>query len=437
MRLHAAVLVLALVGIARSAAADPPSGYKCGPGGRAGTGDCKCPGGKVASRDADNWAVCTPKPPPAATACLAAHKGKHNVVVDATPQDGTLYIGDKTCGAVGKIPWRGKLAPGPVQIIVERQGYEPLAKEIVVDRRYKQTFSVVLVRTNAGTLEVRADADKNVTGAAVTVDGKPVGSAPLSTVLPGGTHQVVVTQTGFDPFTQSVDIRDSLSVSVLPILRPMTVARGKLVVTSDADGSEVFVDGTSRGAPPVVLADIAPGSHTVEVRRPSATTWKQTVTVTANQQTLVQAQLAGTIPKTGKVRITSKVAGARAFVDGAEVGATPVEVELGPGDHFVEVKAAGYRQRTERFTIAGGDTLAVDLDPDKDVATTGKLRIFSAIDGATVSIDGKLVGKAPVQLDLAPGTHTIVLERAGYKRYETKVELAVGETQTVRAAMSK
>ena len=55
------------------------------------------------------------------------------------------------------------------------------------------------------------------------------------------------------------------------------------------------------------------------------------------------------------------------------------------------------------------------------------LSVMSQPDGATVLLDGRAVGVTPMKVDVAPGTHFLALERAGYVRASEEVTLDAGQ----------
>jgi hypothetical protein len=68
-------------------------------------------------------------------------------------------------------------------------------------------------------------------------------------------------------------------------------------------------------------------------------------------------------------------------------------------------------------------------------AATG-LVVDSRPPGAVVTVDGTRVGTTPLTLSsIAPGTHTVVIERPGYRPWRTKIEVKAGERPRVAASL--
>lgn len=63
--------------------------------------------------------------------------------------------------------------------------------------------------------------------------------------------------------------------------------------------------------------------------------------------------------------------------------------------------------------------------------------IRSVPDGADVTIDGKYVGSTPSTVRLAPGDHTIAIEKSGFKAWQRTMAVSPGGIATVDATLEK
>jgi len=419
--------------LASTALAGPPRGYRCGRGGYARRGECKCPLEKMPARDADDRAVCVPKPEPAPAACLADRKGTHDLRIDSQPAGATLYLGDKTCGVVGRTPWRGKVQAGPVIVVLELNGYDPLQRTLVVADGARAELFAPLQRIEIGSVEIRADADPQVAGAPVTVDGQSQGSVPSTVKLRAGRHLIEIAKPGFDPYSQWVTIEEGRTLSVMPTLHATVVAKARIVIDADVAQAEAFLDGTLRGTTPVAIDGLPLGVHDVEVRYKSVTPWKRSLMLSAGT-TLVKAELAASLPRSpdhGILHVTSKPPRAEVVIDGNVAGTTPLDSKLPAGNHWIQVRMAGHITYEQKLDLAAGEsrTFAADLVP------SGHLVVRSTPAAATVFVDGVRRGTSPLELDLPAGKHQVIVERAGYQRFSREVTVGgkpVEVTTTLR-----
>jgi len=145
----------------------------------------------------------------------------------------------------------------------------------------------------------------------------------------------------------------------------------------------------------------------------------------------------------GRLLVRSVPAGARVMISGRARGTTPATVrDLAFGTYNVTVSREGYRTRMQRVTLsrsAPARDITVELvraTPPPPTATTGSVYVDTRPSGAQVTIDGRVVGTAPVRVpDLAPGSHTIRLDLAGHKSLTTTVVVRAGQQVPVRVSL--
>lgn len=65
----------------------------------------------------------------------------------------------------------------------------------------------------------------------------------------------------------------------------------------------------------------------------------------------------------------------------------------------------------------------------------GRLRLTSNPAGATCAIDGKPAGATPVEQDLAPGDHEVVVTQEHHRTEKRKIQIKVGETAAIEVAL--
>lgn len=372
-----------------------------------------------------------------------AKKGRYKIKIDTAPPGATVYIDRKELGPVGVTPWNATVLNGDYLIIVELEGYQPAQKNVKVarTRKLQETFIPLIKKLDPPRIDVRADADKNVFGAQVFLDGQSQGSAPVVLTTDPGRHLVELKKEGFEPFQTWVDAKENEKVSLTPFLKEISKPKlGSLVVDADVADAEVLLDGNKvNGTTPVFITDVIEGLHVVEVRKEPAVPWKQTVQVLAGQQAKVRAELKATIGgQGGVIRVLSNVAGAKVFLDGTEMGAVPIDVkDVKTGEHVLEVKAAGYQTREERVTVNAGQSIIIKLDLNAEAGKgdTGTLKVVSPVPDADVYIDGAAIGKVPQEKAVARGEHFVVVKLAGFKTFEQKVRIEPGQTLTVSAEL--
>jgi formylglycine-generating enzyme required for sulfatase activity len=204
---------------------------------------------------------------------------------------------------------------------------------------------------------------------------------------------------------------------------------GRVVVeTTPAAAVRVAIDGTERGTTPLPAIEVPAGDHEVELRAEGykTATVRLSVAGGGEEQTL----RAALVPDRAPVSFSSEPAGASVRVDGAEIGRTPLTVDLSSGSRAVAVSLAGHRPAGRTIEVVAERPLAVPifrLDP-----LPGRLRLASDPVGAAVRVDGEFRGETPLEIDVTPRQqHAVRLTKAGHDAAETSVELDLGEERAV------
>jgi TonB family protein len=142
-------------------------------------------------------------------------------------------------------------------------------------------------------------------------------------------------------------------------------------------------------------------------------------------------------PKAPGLTITTTPPGAKVWLDGVEVGSTPLFLSNVPAAaHQVRVAAEGYVPAEMSVRTTEEDTpmpLRFILQP-----ATGALEVDSDPAPATVRVDGEVVGETPLSHpNLPPGMHRVLVERPGYRPFSKAVDVASGATARVTAPLER
>lgn len=124
--------------------------------------------------------------------------------------------------------------------------------------------------------------------------------------------------------------------------------------------------------------------------------------------------------------------GARVILRGTVLGSAPVEpLSVNAGKAHLEVSADGYAPYSKDVDLPGGEALTLRIDLSAKSAKVETMLVLKSDPAATATIDGKGIGTTPLELEVAPGTHTIVLDRDGYSTRTSTVVVAAGERKEV------
>jgi hypothetical protein len=259
-------------------------------------------------------------------------------------------------------------------------------------------------------------------GAEVLVNGATRGRTPLQLSLPPGAHRLELVN-GTERRTVPISITAGGQASQYFELQQQPVtANGQLSVRTDPPGARVTVDGQPRGVAPVLVADLAPGPHTVVVESDAGSV-QQAVNIEAGvTAALVVPLITRSAPVSGWVSVTAPVE-MQLFEGGRMIGTTQSDrVMVSSGRHEIEVvnETLGYRA-TKTVTVAPGKVTAIAIELPRGVLSV------NAVPWAEVWVDGERIGETPIgNVSLAIGPHEVIFRNPKFKeqRHAVMVTLA-------------
>ena len=140
--------------------------------------------------------------------------------------------------------------------------------------------------------------------------------------------------------------------------------------------------------------------------------------------------------KGGELEVRSEPSGAKVYLDGKEFGESPLLLsDVSPGRHLIRVAKEGY-EAYEVLENIGGDRKKV-MAQLKKVVTEGELIIRTEPSGATVTLNGRSVGKSPYEgKSLPPGIYRIRITKEGYENLEKAEIVDSGKRVEVLAQLT-
>jgi formylglycine-generating enzyme required for sulfatase activity len=270
-----------------------------------------------------------------------------------------------------------ELDPGrrEIAIVSERHLRETRTVEVEGESR-RQTVEIAL-RPGWGTLSV----DTVPSGATVRMDGREVGSTPVTFEPLAGAHDLEFLLDGWKPAARRFEIvagqRDTLA--------PVALERidGTLRVSSDPPGATVTVNGEYRGLTPTSVALVSERDYAVRIAKAGFGAVARTVRIRGAETTPIDVRLE---PEFGTVFLTSSPPGAALRVNGRPAGSATQRLSLQAVPQTLEISKPGYVTAkttvTPRAGIASRVTIALKTvgeemrDRDrKGVTTPGGQRI--------------------------------------------------------------
>ncbi|MHC4321252.1 MAG: PEGA domain-containing protein, partial [Planctomycetota bacterium] len=267
--------------------------------------------------------------------------------------------------------------------------------------------------------------------AVIYLDNDNIGVTPaiITQILPGK-YKVKIKMDGYDAWSQSVDVKANKETSLTAVLQGKD---GSIVMSSKPTKAEVFIDGNNAGVTPVTINSIKPGKHFVEVNLDGYETWSKEISVEAEKEISLTAELT---TKYGSISLGSKPTKAKIYLDSIEISTTPASLRSVPhGTHLVEVRMDGYNVWKK----------SVNVEPGKEKVLTailqvktGSVSIKSQPKNAKIYLDGKYAGTTPESIpSIIPGTHEIKVEMDDYDVWSETVNIEAGKENVITAVLQR
>ncbi len=136
--------------------------------------------------------------------------------------------------------------------------------------------------------------------------------------------------------------------------------------------------------------------------------------------------------KVSQIAIVCDVDGATVRLRDRKLGVTPITnvVRVHAGTGTLEITKEGYYPYKRELPLPPAGLASVEVHLSSR-ASSGLLRVASSVAGARVTIDGKPAGTVPTEVVLQAGTHSVQLDRDGYKPATSSVLVTAGENKSV------
>jgi PEGA domain len=190
--------------------------------------------------------------------------------------------------------------------------------------------------------------------------------------------------------------------------------------------------GLARTLPPAQAQPVVPRPSSPA---PEAPSWALSRPTKALVALLVVAAVAFPFVKTGPGKVFIAAAGhwgeplpnAVTVIDGEQrCAGARCTFEVAAGVHEVTAGADGYVPQLQLIAVRSRELAAVNFKLERGGSA---LKISGQPDGSSVALDGERIGKLPMDIELAPGTHRLRVEAEHFVPEERDIEVTLGETK--------
>ncbi|MHA7817954.1 MAG: PEGA domain-containing protein [Pseudohaliea sp.] len=310
--------------------------------------------------------------------------------------------------------------PGSYPLVVRAEGYEPHRGTLDVGSAETQRYEVTLQP-----LPGRVSFAGLPEGAALRLDGDPLGAAPLGAVdIAAGEHRLAVEAPRYLPLETTIEVTGRAIAQTIHL--ELAPAWAEITLASEPAGATITVDDDVLGETPATV-EVLQGERTLRLRAPGFAEYRTTLDVVAGEPRDL-GTLALT-PAAGVLELASRPSGANVTVDGEFRGQTPLSVELAPDRaHEIALSRPGYRRYRESVSVAAGASEQREL---RLAPRLGEVVLEVDPPAAELRIDGERVGTGSQTVSLPEVEHEIVATLAGYETLRRRVTPREGLRQLV------
>ena len=201
----------------------------------------------------------------------------------------------------------------------------------------------------------------------------------------------------------------------------------RLDITSQPPEATVRVDYKERGVTPMVLTELPPGPHIVQV---SKTNYRDAFESVVLEPGVCRTASFTLEALTGILLLTSSPTGSEVSLKGVSLGTTPLLITtLESGTHRLTISSPGYQTKEIDVTLEGRTPLKQDVVLMSD---SGTIDVSSDPAAAEVFVNGISRGQTPCRVDRIPGgTVALEIKANGFQPHTREVTLSAGEVQKV------
>ena len=331
------------------------------------------------------------------------------------------------------------MSEGSKRLSVKLEGYLPLEasfedygiKALEGKTTYVMTISGASVARQIDAPKIKTGwiiLESEPSGASVYINDEFVGNTPLNNYKQSyGTYQYRLESPNYHPATGTIKLNAGRFEQRIA-LKP---AFGSISVKSNIAGAKILLDGKPTGKnSPATLTEIPSGSHTITLQSDKYAPQQQNVVVEDGQTADVSMSLDARF-----ARITIKTLdGAEIYSNGKLLGRNHISDDMMEGYYDLEVRMDHYKSVTKQIQVIAGQSQDITLNP---IPKYGSLDIVSTPHNATITIDGKVVGKSPLTInEILEGEHTVQLTLDNFQSETRKITILDNKVETLQFSLN-
>ncbi len=251
-----------------------------------------------------------------------------------------------------------------------------------------------------------------------------------------GKHRITVLHSVYGEKSEDVDLKQGENKNLRYNLAPTGGAAlvERLIINSEPSGASVFIGEMEIGKTPYRDSLIQPGYHKIKiVVGPDFEDYEQVVRIIGNKPVTIEAKLS----PAGFINISSQPGGVPVFMDGKEIGVTPVtNQKVASGRHRFKMQKDGFKDFDTTVNISQKQSYTISKNL---VPMIGKLKLRAKPYGS-IYIDDQLKKSdtdTPFNIEVPSGTRKIKITHPKYGTWEKSVNIKTEESLEILVDFDK
>ena len=250
----------------------------------------------------------------------------------------------------------------------------------------------------------------------VYIDNELVGETPYQVSVNPGDYTIRLSADGFDPFTRRVTVQRN---AISTINASLDVGGGTVEFQANPSNAQLQLDGGSeRYILPIRFDELKTGRHTWEIHAKGHDSIAGEFSFAEGQNIFVYHQLESSL---GKASFRSNPEGASVWLDGEEIGVTPLDLtDLDPAKHSISFQQKGYASVFRTIDTSAGERGDVKAAMTKIGCN---VKINTGIANAEVFIEDTPIasGRTVNAGKLEKGAYSVRILADGYKTLQSDI----------------
>ncbi|MFH0807121.1 MAG: PEGA domain-containing protein, partial [Elusimicrobiota bacterium] len=344
------------------------------------------------------------------------------VIISSEPAGAEVFLNGQK---VGITPFQDEVIAGEYSIMLSKNMYNSYSASVVMAAGETKDLPVMKLVPKFGYISITS----SPAGAKIFLDNQMIGNTPLTKqLIESGSHKLKTELDLYHSEEQPLQVNDGDEKNLTFTLKP---AFGSLVINSEPQGAELYIDNQPAGKTPYRNEKMASRNYFVKAQMELWVDAEERIEVIDGQKTEILLVLAKNY---GGINITAPQA--EIFIEGKKAGQNQYSSNLSPGKYVVTAKREKHRDAQQEVFISIGKTETITLTPEPIM---GSISIFSEpseTKGAEIYIDGENTGKVtPAVIPLFIGEHTVALKHKEYLADDQQITITEGESRKLTFTM--